>query len=386
MSSRDNYNYSEDIFEETRMSFGDHIEDLRSHLLRAIVWLVIFVALSFFPFVGKNVLRFIAKPIEEALGDYWDKYYKERSRQVVEQLNQGTDQDLKSRNQPIPYKFRVRREAFFKQLGIPDPKGHAADPFDLNTVLEPLANNLEVGDWLVTPEGVDPNWIDLNGQMIDPLKTQAYMTRNHTVVSRRPALTTLNVQEAFMVYFKVCIVTGFVLASPMIFYQLWSFVAAGLYPHEKRYVHTYLPFSVGLFLAGVIVCEWLVIPKAIEALLWFNEWLGMEPDLRLNEWLGFAIFMPLLFGISFQTPLVMLFLERMGMVRVQTYRSARRINWFIMAVFAAVCSPSTDALSMLFLWVPMCFLYELGIWMCLWTPRRPELEIEVPEGEEMVEV
>src|SRR5262249_11275201 len=174
------------------------------------------------------------------------------------------------------------------------------------------------------------------------------------IVGRRPALSTLNVQEAFVVFFKVAIVTGFVLASPWVFYQIWSFIAAGLYPHEKRYVNVFLPFSLGLFLVGVLVCEFLVMPKAVEALLWFNEWLGLEPDLRLNEWLGFAIWMPVIFGLSFQTPLVMLFLERIGLFNVEAFRGKRRIVWFLMAIFAAVITPSTDAFSMLFLWLPMC--------------------------------
>ena len=102
------------------------------------------------------------------------------------------------------------------------------------------------------------------------------------------------------------------------------FVAAGLYPPEKRLVHVYLPVSLGLFLAGVLICEFFVIPKAIEALLWFNEWLGFKPDLRLNEWLSFAIFMPLIFGLSFQTPLVMVFLNKLGIVGVETFRGKRK--------------------------------------------------------------
>src|SRR5262249_31914256 len=138
-------------------------------------------------------------------------------------------------------------------------------------------------------------------------------------VGKRPALTTLSVQEAFMVYFKVSIYCGIVLSSPWVFWQIWSFIAAGLYPHEKRYVNVYLPFSLGLFLVGVLVCQFFVMPKAIEVLLSFNEWVGIEPDLRLNEWLGFAIFTPLVFGLSFETPLVMLFLERMGIFTVQTF-------------------------------------------------------------------
>ena len=142
--------------------------------------------------------------------------------------------------------------------------------------------------------------------------------------------------------------------------QLWSFVAAGLYPHEKRLVNVYLPYSIGLFLVGVFLCEFFVIPKAVGALLWFNEWLGLEPDLRLNEWLGFAILMPVVFGVSFQTPLVMLFTERIGIFDVPTFRSYRRIAWFVMALIAAIILPATDAMSMLLLAGPMCVLYELA--------------------------
>src|SRR5205823_3177156 len=156
-------------------------------------------------------------------------------------------------------------------------------------------------------------------------------------------------------------ITGFILASPWIFYQIWAFIAAGLYPHEKRLVNVYLPVSLFLFLAGVAVCQFLVLPKAVEALLWFNEWLGLDPDLRLSEWLSFAIMMPVVFGISFQTPLVMLFAYRIGVVDIETFRNKRRLAWFLMAIFAAVITPSVDALSMLFLWVPMGFLYEMGI-------------------------
>jgi sec-independent protein translocase protein TatC len=189
-----------------------------------------------------------------------------------------------------------------------------------------------------------------------------------------------------MVYFKVAIFCGIVLGSPWIFWQLWSFVAAGLYSHEKKYVHVYLPASLGLFLIGVLVCEFLVLPKAVEALLWFNGWLDFEPDLRLSEWLGFAIMMPLIFGVSFQTPLVMLFLERLGIMSVDYFRGKRKIIFFLMAVFAAVITPTTDVFTCCLLWIPMCLLFELGIWLCKLTPREPHLDMEVPDSEEMVEV
>jgi sec-independent protein translocase protein TatC len=114
------------------------------------------------------------------------------------------------------------------------------------------------------------------------------------------------------------------------------------------------------------------MPAAVEALLGFNEWLGLEPDLRLSEWLGFTLLMPLVFGISFQTPLVMLLLERLGILGVEAYRGKRRIAWFVLAVFAAIVTPSVDFYSMVFLWVPLGLLFELGIVLCRWRRRPPD--------------
>lgn len=128
------------------------------------------------------------------------------------------------------------------------------------------------------------------------------------------------------------------------------------------------------------------MPKAIDVLLSFNDWMGLEPDLRLNEWLSFALMLPLIFGISFQTPLVMLFLHKIGILDADAFRGYRKIAWFAMAVFAAVITPTPDAMTMLFLWVPMGFLYELGIILCAMQPQMPFEDVETPEAEEMVEV
>jgi sec-independent protein translocase protein TatC len=141
-----------------------------------------------------------------------------------------------------------------------------------------------------------------------------------------------------------------------------------------------------LFLAGVAACQFIVLPKAIAALLWFNQWLNIDPDLRLNEWLSFAIIFPVAFGLSFQTPLVMLFLERMGILDVDVYRRKRRIAWFVLFIAAAL-GPSIDVFSLMFQGIALCLLYELGILLCIWSPTgRRDLDVDVPEPEEMVEV
>jgi sec-independent protein translocase protein TatC len=380
MSSRDQTPDPDDFFQDTRMSFGEHIEDLRTHLWRAIKGF--FIAVFFAFFIGKQVLAFIAAPVEAQLAEFYD-----RRVQKVEEDLQANDANLIEKNRLMPEQRLMPREDFERLFGAkPNPKALVTLP-ETELASQPNPPLLPgIGTHLAAVAAGGKREFVVLTTYYRPLDAAIRDRPAQKVVGRRPVLSTLNVQEAFVVYIKVCLVTGFVLASPWVFYQIWSFIAAGLYPHEKRYVNVFLPFSLGLFLLGVAVCEFLVMPKAVEALLWFNEWLGLEPDLRLNEWLGFAIWMPVVFGVSFQTPLVMLFLERIGLFTVDSFRGKRRIVWFLMAVFAAVITPSTDAFSMLFLWVPMCLLYELGIGLILLSPRPPSLDVEVPEPEDMVEV
>jgi sec-independent protein translocase protein TatC len=378
-SPRDESNDPDDFFADTRMSFGEHIEDLRTHLWRAIKGF--FIALFFSFFIGKQVLAFIAAPVVAQLGEFYDR----RVQQVAADLQENRE-DLVEKNRLMPKELLFPREQL-ERLGIKVPAQAVTVVSDTELAKRPDPPLLPGVAWYLAKEarGGKSEFVSLTGYY-RPLESAIADSAAQKEVGRRPALSTLNVQEAFVVYIKVCLVTGFVLASPWVFYQIWAFIAAGLYPHEKRYINVFLPFSLGLFLLGVLVCEFLVMPKAVEALLWFNEWLGLEPDLRLNEWLGFAIWMPVIFGLSFQTPLVMLFMERIGLFTAESFRGKRRVVWFLMAVFAAVITPSTDAFSMLFLWVPMCLLYELGIGLILLSPRPPSLDMEVPEPEDMVEV
>jgi sec-independent protein translocase protein TatC len=368
----------DDFFSDTRMGFGDHLEDLRLHLWRAIAGFLIALIAGFA--VGKPALRFIAAPVEAELFTYWKKYNDKKYHDVNDQLASGS----LAPGRPLKLNIWMDSDALKKQWGYNTE--HPEPVLDVLPLLHEICRNLDIEDWLQAKEVQGGKWIYVPIKIENSLALSNELQRNSLTVARRPSLSTLNVQEAFMVYVKVSIVVGFVLASPWIFYQIWAFVAAGLYPHEKRYVNVFLPVSIGLFLSGVLLCQFVVIPRAVGALLWFNEWLELEPDLRLNEWLSFALFMPLIFGISFQTPLVMLFLERINIFTVEMFRAKRRIAWFALAVIAAVITPATDAYTMLFLWVPMSLLYELGILMCVYLPRPPAFDVEVPESEELIEV
>jgi sec-independent protein translocase protein TatC len=372
----------DDYFADTRMSFGDHIEELRTHLWKAIAGFLIALVFSFF--IGKPVLGFIAAPVERELQRFWDKDYGKRRKEYKEGLRQGTIDP----GRPVEMELRLSKSDL-KKAGFIEAKADGPKPLPLDVMpfIQPILDDLELGDWMDAKQAKGGQYVEVRAKLVNPAVLVEETQKFHKLLNRRPALATLNVQEAFLVYFQVCLVTGFVLASPWVFYQIWSFIAAGLYPQEKRLVNVFLPVSIGLFLIGVLVCEFLVIPKAVEALLWFNEWLNLQPELRLNEWLSFAILMPLIFGLAFQTPLVMLFLERIGVVDVPKFRSMRRIAWFVLALLSAIVVPSTDAYSMLLLWLPMCLLYELGIWMCLLAPKRPSFDDDdVPKSDELIEV
>ncbi len=390
MSSNGTPRDPDDFFSETRMTFGDHLEDLRLHLWRAVAGFGVAVFFSFF--IGRAAVNFITAPVKQQLREF----YRHRVENTMKES--GEDPVLQRANQPTAfaglYFRRDQLEAVLK--GEPVEKINAFK----RPVWKTDGENGKKASWfedLIGHSGgpekkEDEEEVNLDDVVRiwashgEPLTETAANQEALRIVGDLDTMATLNVQEAFMVWFKVCLVCGFILGSPWIFWQVWMFVAAGLYPNEKRLVHVYLPVSLGLFLLGAAVCEFLVIPRAIEALLWFNEWLGLKPDLRLNEWLGFAIYMPLIFGLSFQTPLVMLFTARLGIFDANSFRNKRRYAWMVMALFAALITPSTDAMSMLFLWVPMSLLFELGIVLIRMSPNEPEIGEDVPDSSEMIEV
>jgi sec-independent protein translocase protein TatC len=343
------------MFADTRMSFGEHIEDLRRHLIRGIVGFLVALCISFA--FGNFVVEWIKAPIKEQL----DAFYAERSRKIVERVNEG-DPSVQRLNQPIKTTFTVRRKEWLEKLLSPEQAREALRGSKADEVVE-------------LPVEI-PRTVEFAQQL------QA-ATRE---MGSNAGLMVLTITEGFMVWFKVCLMCALVIGGPWIITQIWSFIAAGLYANEKRYVHVYLPFSIMLFLAGIAMCEFVVLPRAIEALLWFNQWLGLDPQLRFSDWLSFAVLLPVAVGASFQLPLVMLFLERIGVMSIAIYIGKWKYAFFFIQVIAAMVMPTPDPFSMELVALPLCGLYALGIFLCWMKPRQRDLDIDVPSSEEMVEV
>ena len=192
-----------------------------------------------------------------------------------------------------------------------------------------------------------------------PLHSTMFSQFRHAV-DRIDQPVTLNVQEAFMTYMKVSFIAGLVIASPWIFYQLWLFVAAGLYPHERKYVHTYLPMSVILFLGGVAFCFFAVLPVVLDFLLGFNSRMLIVAQIRISEWINFAVMLPLMFGISFQLPLAMLFLAKINVFKVEHYIAQWKIAVLAIAIISMVLTPTPDPATMMMMMVPLVDAVCLG--------------------------
>jgi len=166
--------------------------------------------------------------------------------------------------------------------------------------------------------------------------------------------------ESVGVYFKVSIVIGFVIAMPVIIYQLFRFVAPGLQRHERRYVFVGAPVAAVSFAAGVAFAAVVLIPAAMPFLRGFLAGI-VEQKYSINRYMSFVSTILLWAGLVFETPLVMFFLAKLGVATPQGFGRARRVVVIAAAAGAAVITPTTDPVNMLLIMGPFLVLYELGI-------------------------
>lgn len=173
-------------------------------------------------------------------------------------------------------------------------------------------------------------------------------------------LIATSVISPFMVPLKILLMAAFLLALPFVLWQVWAFVAPGLYAHEKKLVLPLVISSTVLFFVGVCFCYFFVFGQVFSFIQSFApKSITAAPD--IEAYLGFVLTMFLAFGLSFEVPIVVIVLARMGIVSIAKLREFRGYFIVLAFVIAAVVTPP-DVVSQLALAVPMCLLYELGIW------------------------
>ncbi len=179
----------------------------------------------------------------------------------------------------------------------------------------------------------------------------------------------IGIPEAFLTYLKISLFGGLVLAMPVILYQLWRFVAPGLYEREKRYVIPFVVFSMAFFLTGASFCYYIVFPFVFRFFMSFSGGpLVAMPAIR--QYLSFATRLLVAFGLIFEMPIFFFFLGRMGLVSYKGLARQRRIAVVLVFVAAAVLTPP-DVISQLMLAGPLMILFELSVQIVRITGKRP---------------
>ena len=169
-----------------------------------------------------------------------------------------------------------------------------------------------------------------------------------------------NVISPFLVPLKITLLAAFLVALPVVLYQVWAFVAPGLYAHEKKLVLPLVVSSTLLFFLGVAFCYFFVFGKVFSFIQSFApKSITAAPD--IEAYLGFVLTMFIAFGTAFEVPIAVVVLARMGIVSVDKLKAWRGYFIVIAFIIAAVITPP-DVVSQLALAIPMCLLYEVGIW------------------------
>jgi sec-independent protein translocase protein TatC len=181
-----------------------------------------------------------------------------------------------------------------------------------------------------------------------------------------------DVTGSFFVPMKVTMLVAFLIALPVVMYQLWAFIAPGLYLHERKLILPLVVSSYTLFIIGMAFAYFLVFPTVFKFMASYNAPLGAEMSTDIDNYLSFAMTTFLAFGITFEVPVVVVVLVRMGMVSLAKLKEIRPYVIVGAFVVSAIVTPP-DVLSQLLLAVPMTLLYELGLIVArLYVPKPTE--------------
>ena len=194
-------------------------------------------------------------------------------------------------------------------------------------------------------------------RILDIIKKPHSITMESLGLSQ--SLQVLSYQEGFYAYIKLCLMTAVFLAYPVILYQIWKFVEAGLYKKERRYVRIFAPISFIAFILGVLFGYFFLIPFGLQFLI---KVLGgeIQPIITMSQYISLVTMLTLALGVVFQLPLVMLFVSRIGMLKAEDFIKWRMYAILIIFILAAVITPP-DPFTQVMTALPMIILYEIGI-------------------------
>jgi len=369
----------EDLFNQSSMSFLEHLDELRVCMIGALMCVVVGLIISViplgpYPSMATQAVAYIQSPLKKSLESYHLLQSQRQLREKMRDLrNLGYDSDIAS----LPSKLHMTAHPFYifpqdletlRTAGVQASVGKSLPEIERARMakLRKVDNFGAYREEVVTQTSLNAS--------DDPTKPTMVILWEKVADDSRSRTRALSVQESFIIFLKTAVFLGVVLGSPGVFYYFWRFVGAGLYASEKKYVYRFLPLSVSLFLAGFALAFFVVFQFMLQFLFRFNAGMDIEPDTRISEWLNFALLIPVAFGIAFQLPLAMFVLERLRIFSIQVYLEKWRISIFSVACLAMLITPP-DPWSMLFMLSCLILLYFGGIFLCYIFPR-PKSEFD----------
>jgi sec-independent protein translocase protein TatC len=166
--------------------------------------------------------------------------------------------------------------------------------------------------------------------------------------------------DSILSYFKVSLVIGVILAMPVILYQIMQFILPGLYPNEQRYLFYLLPAATVAFAVGAVFAGLVVVPFSVRYLSGFMADI-IQPTYQVEGYIGFVTTLMFWIGVVFEMPLVLFFLAKLHIIDYRKLSGARKYAIVIIAVLAAVITPTPDPFTMMLVMIPLVILYEIGV-------------------------
>jgi len=195
------------------------------------------------------------------------------------------------------------------------------------------------------------------------------------VMPKNSFMVFTSLPEAFFTYLKISFFASLFLTAPFTLYQIWKFISPGLYAREKKYVAPFVLTSSLLFIGGVVFGYYLALPPAFGFFMEFSSDM-LRPMFTMREYLSFALKLLLAFGVSFELPVFIFFMTKLGIVNSRMMSRQRRYAILIIFIAAAFLTPSPDAFTQIIMAVPLMILYELSIYVAKFAERKKKEDAE----------
>lgn len=179
--------------------------------------------------------------------------------------------------------------------------------------------------------------------------------------------------EAVWMHIKISFISAFIISSPIIFYEIWKFIAPGLLEKERKYAIPFVFTTTSLFLIGSFFCFIIVLPFAMNFLLTYKTE-NLQPMISVGKYIDFCLKFILAFGAIFELPVVTVFLTKMGIVTPETLAKNRKYSVLVAFIVAALLTPTPDAFNQTLMAIPIIVLYEAGIWASKLLNKKPKKE------------